>query len=356
LGSNFTLATSSTDTIWFRFRRITSTNGGFSADTVSATTYYNLPIDIRVTGGTYNQSNGIATYTNNTGGTFTVSGFTLPSTYTFTGGTVSGATLFTGGLTANTISASTIVLSGGNVQTQIDSRLLNPNYYIRTRWQGIRQSGAFSTDGFASGAFVYSNSNQVSSVGATNGFGVLPALNFASTSVSGTVAYYRQSLDATLLATKFMFEGHIGTVTNVTDGRLFYGLQTATGANPTNVEPNTIVNCIAVCKLSTSNNLHIVHNDASGTGTTIDLGSNFTLATSSTDTIWFRFRRITSTNVEYLVVKLNSDGDTLFTATGNITTDLPSSSTLLYHRFWLTNNTTASDFYCKLFNGSMGRY
>lgn len=33
--------------------------------------------DIFVTGGTYNQSNGIATFTNNTGGTFSVSGFTV---------------------------------------------------------------------------------------------------------------------------------------------------------------------------------------------------------------------------------------------------------------------------------------
>jgi hypothetical protein len=42
-------------------------------NTISASTYYNLPTDIRVTGGTY--SNGSATFTNNTGGTFDVSGF-----------------------------------------------------------------------------------------------------------------------------------------------------------------------------------------------------------------------------------------------------------------------------------------
>ena len=143
-------------------------NGSFGATSVSATTYLNLPTDIRVTGGTY--SNGTATFTNNTGGTFNVTGlytggtdvfvtgatksgdvatftnntggtFTLTGltdtfvtggTYSgstivftnnsggtfnvtgittssvFTGGTVSGATEFTGGLTANTISATTI--------------------------------------------------------------------------------------------------------------------------------------------------------------------------------------------------------------------------------------------------------
>ena len=51
---------------------------GLTANTISATTYYNLPIDIRVTGGTY--STGTATFTNNTGGTFTVSGFSTGTT------------------------------------------------------------------------------------------------------------------------------------------------------------------------------------------------------------------------------------------------------------------------------------
>jgi hypothetical protein len=80
----------------------TNFTGGLSANTISATTYQNLPTDIRVTGGTL--SGGIITFTNNTGGTFTVSGFSS----VFTGGTVTGATNFTGGITANTISATTI--------------------------------------------------------------------------------------------------------------------------------------------------------------------------------------------------------------------------------------------------------
>jgi len=79
--------------------------GGLSANTISATTYLNLPTDIRVTGGTL--SGGVATFTNNTGGTFSVSGFLTGTT--FDGGTVTGATNFTGGITANTISATTIL-------------------------------------------------------------------------------------------------------------------------------------------------------------------------------------------------------------------------------------------------------
>lgn len=57
----------------------TFTNGLF-ANSISATTYLNLPTDVFVTGGTY--SAGTTTFTNNTGGTFSISGFSEP----FTGG------------------------------------------------------------------------------------------------------------------------------------------------------------------------------------------------------------------------------------------------------------------------------
>ena len=76
---------------------------GLSANTISATTYFNLPKDVFVTGGTY--SGNTIIFTNNTGGTFNVTGITSSSS--FTGGTITGNTIFTNGVTANTFSAST---------------------------------------------------------------------------------------------------------------------------------------------------------------------------------------------------------------------------------------------------------
>ena len=64
----------------------TISGNSISAVTISATTYLNLPLDIRVTGGTKSGSNVV--FTNNTGGTFTVTGFT--DTFV-TGGTKSGS-------------------------------------------------------------------------------------------------------------------------------------------------------------------------------------------------------------------------------------------------------------------------
>jgi len=83
----------------------TNFTGGLTSNTISATTYNNLPKDVFVTGGTY--SSGTATFTNSTGGTFSVSGFSTSTGDSFTGGSVSGSTNFTNGLTANTISATT---------------------------------------------------------------------------------------------------------------------------------------------------------------------------------------------------------------------------------------------------------
>ena len=48
---------------------------GLTANTISATTYQNLPTDVYVTGGTY--TNGEITFLNNTGGTFTVTGLPI---------------------------------------------------------------------------------------------------------------------------------------------------------------------------------------------------------------------------------------------------------------------------------------
>jgi len=73
----------------------TTFTNGLSSNTIFATTYQNLPTDIRVTGGTYNNSIGTATFTNNIGGTFAVTGFTTGSTgggsfLPLSGGTMTG--------------------------------------------------------------------------------------------------------------------------------------------------------------------------------------------------------------------------------------------------------------------------
>jgi hypothetical protein len=149
---------------------------GLTANTFSATTYQNLPLDVRVTGGTY--TSGSATFTNNTGGTFSVTGFTLP--YTFTGGTVSGATTFTGGLSANTLSATTITTPSIVVNaTGLRANTLSATTYLNLPTD-IRVTGGT----YSSGSATFTNNTggtfSVSGFSTVGAFTGTTTLNFGS--------------------------------------------------------------------------------------------------------------------------------------------------------------------------------
>jgi hypothetical protein len=121
----------------------TQFTGGLTANTISATTYQNLPVS-GLTGG----DNISVTGSN---GNFTIS-FTGTTGSNFTGGTVSGATIFTDGLTANTISATTYqnlpvsaVTNGDGISASTSGGVVT---ITNTRPQGI--TGVTGTDGLSS--------------------------------------------------------------------------------------------------------------------------------------------------------------------------------------------------------------
>lgn len=93
----------------------TNIGGGLTATTVSATTYQNLPTDVRVTGSSY--SNNVITFTNNTGGTFNVLFNTV------TGLTVNGNLSVTGNTNVRAFTGTTGYISGSgqNILTVIGS-------------------------------------------------------------------------------------------------------------------------------------------------------------------------------------------------------------------------------------------
>lgn len=98
----------------------TEFTNGLTANTISATTYLNLPQDIFVTGGTY--SGDTITFTNNSGGTFNVSGLTfsggssvLGDYLPLSGGTVTGETIFTQGLYSNSENVG-LIIDAGNLK------------------------------------------------------------------------------------------------------------------------------------------------------------------------------------------------------------------------------------------------
>lgn len=120
---------------------------------------------------------------------------------------------------------------------------------------------------------------------------------------------------------------------NVTGARMFVGLQAATGA-PTNVEPNTLVNSLGACQLSTSTNLHIYGAGATA-GTPVDLGSNFP-ANGNVAAYELALFSPASGGCMWEVTRLDT-GDK---ASGSFAS-VPLGTVLLCHQLWRTNNATA---------------
>lgn len=121
----------------------------------------------------------------------------------------------------------------------------------------------------------------------------------------------------------------------VAGARMFCGLSTVTAA-PTNIEPNTLTNCVGVCQLSTSSNLHVIHNDAAGTATTIDLGADFPVSGNASLYEVTLTAAANGAGINYAVKRIG----TAFVATGTLAADLPVSTTLMGLQLWRTNNAT----------------
>jgi hypothetical protein len=127
---------------------------GLTATTISATTYQNLPLDVFVTGGTY--SNGVATFTSNSGETFNVSGFyTGETSYvnSLTTGTGLSANTTTGDITIIntspdqivTISGGTGILTGGTYPNFTIENTLPDQTVVLNNGTNISVTGTYPT-------------------------------------------------------------------------------------------------------------------------------------------------------------------------------------------------------------------
>jgi hypothetical protein len=167
-----------------------------TATTISATTYQGLPLDIYVTGGTY--SNGTAIFTNNTGGTFNVTGFT-------TGGT--GTDIYvTGGTFAN--GTTTLRRNDGNnvIITGYSSGNNNVIY-----GNGIDQSGTTAASNtligmvmISGGTYVAGDVIRMEMRGRKNGVSVIPTNRFyfnTSPTLAGATLIGTSTSAANLAAT-----------------------------------------------------------------------------------------------------------------------------------------------------------
>ena len=170
--------------------------GNLTANTISATTYYNLPTDIvvtantfnnanyeltltrndgvnltanlgilssnvTITGGTYSIDTGVVTFINNTGGTFNVSGFAtgITDTYTTSGTYSNGTTTFTKNIGGTySVSGYTLPFTGGTVSGEtIFDNGLTANTFSATTYLGLPTDIRVTGGTYSTGTAIFRN-------------------------------------------------------------------------------------------------------------------------------------------------------------------------------------------------------
>lgn len=136
-----------------------------------------------------------------------------------------------------------------------------------------------------------------------------------------------------------------GMNTAVALQRTAVGLWASTGATATTQNPSALTNCILLGNDSADTNMQIMHNDGAGTCTKIDLGASFPANSTTAMYDFDIFAAPNSDRIGWRVTNLVTGA----VASGTITTDMPSSTTLLAWHAYANNGGTAAavvlDFY-----------
>ncbi|HKX73574.1 MAG TPA: hypothetical protein VJM32_06145 [Candidatus Saccharimonadales bacterium] len=137
----------------------------------------------------------------------------------------------------------------------------------------------------------------------------------------------------------YFYQSRVSTnTTTVATSSFFTGLHSATTALSGATLPSALVNMIGIGWDDADANLKMMHNDASGTATEIDLGANFPKNNAAAVYELTLFCAPNGTDVHYRVVRL----DTNVEATGTINSNYPTSSTFLAHHAHMSNGSTAA--------------
>ena len=128
----------------------------------------------------------------------------------------------------------------------------------------------------------------------------------------------------------------------VSGRREFAGMCNSTSA-PTNIEPNTLTNCIGILQLSTDATQYYWYQSGSSAGTAVAIGTGIGAPAGNSTTAWELaiFAPATTANTFYVQLTNLSTGVVATTTFTGSATALPQSSTLLAWRHWITNNGTA---------------
>ncbi len=136
----------------------------------------------------------------------------------------------------------------------------------------------------------------------------------------------------------FFLVARFGISSAVAAQRLFVGLAGVTTAIATTQDPAALTNIIGVGWGSSDANARIMHNDASGTATQVDLGTDFVKNQQNGIYEMILFAEPNATTISYEMKRLDAAG----AASGTISTDLPTTTTFLAFHAYANNGGTAA--------------
>jgi hypothetical protein len=229
-----------------------------------------------------------------------------------------------------------------NIESVLENEILENGLL----WQVPNMDGGYTSGGGASQYLRLSNTPTTQNTLTASGTFGLSCGVLSTTASAGGIAFIRRN-DALNLA----LYTNVETIRDFTvDSAITSGCRYYTGwsknfqfSGPTNAEPNLQTECILVAKQSTSNNLEILHNDNTGTCTSIALGANFP-ANSNLYKYRVILQRISATDYNIQVIrKTLSDGTLLLSTNYNLTTNLPTSGGVFQSIHFITNNADAVD-------------
>ncbi len=125
----------------------------------------------------------------------------------------------------------------------------------------------------------------------------------------------------------------------VANERMFCGLWSSTSSFGTTTDPDTMTECVGIGFKSGQANMQIIRNDNSGNANFTDLGSNFPAFASATTYVYevWLYCKPNDSHVYYVVNRL----DSAFNANGDLTTELPQTTTMLCAHLGANNGGTA---------------
>lgn len=125
---------------------------------------------------------------------------------------------------------------------------------------------------------------------------------------------------------------------SVATQRCAVGLWASTGATTVTIEPSTIVSGVWVGNDAADANLQLMWNDGSGIASKLNLGADFVKNQPNGIYELILFCKPNDTKISYRVKRLDAAGE----VSGELSTDIPTSTTFLAPHFYVNNGGTAA--------------